>query len=80
MEGDKGAKELSRLEPPTGIKIHPFVPVGASNRDKRLLYPPLARLAVGPGTKATYCHGPKGCRDKWPETNICSVVVIITLI
>ena len=35
----------------------------------------LVRLAVGPGTKATYCPGPKGCRDKWPETKAYSVVV-----
>ena len=35
----------------------------------------LARLAVGPGTKATYCPGPKGCRDKWPGTKAYSVVV-----
>jgi len=42
----------------------PFVPVGDTNRDKRPLSPPLARLAVGPGTKATYCPGPKCCRDK----------------
>ena len=41
-----------------------FVPVGVSNRDKRPLSPLLARLAVGPGTKAIYCPGPKGCRDK----------------
>ena len=55
-----------------------FVPVGATNRDKRPPFCPgwclqqgqkapvplLARLAVGPGTKATYCPGPKGCRDK----------------
>ena len=34
--GTKGyAGLLSRLDPPTGIKGHPFVPVGASNRDKR---------------------------------------------
>ena len=26
---------LSRLEPPTGTKVPPFVPVGVSNRDKR---------------------------------------------
>ena len=45
-EGDKGAKEfcpgwslLSRLEPPTGIKGHPFVSVGASNWDKMPLSP-----------------------------------------
>ena len=42
----------------------PFVPVGDTNRDKRPMSPLLARLAVGPGTKATYCPGPKGCRDK----------------
>ena len=91
-EGDKGAKEfcpiwrhqpgqkrglLSRLVAPTGIKGHPFVPVGASNRDKRPLSPPLARLAVGPGTKAIYCPGPKGCRDKLPETKAYSVVVTL---
>ena len=68
---------MSQLDPPTGIKGHPFVPVGASNRDKRPLSPPLARLAVGPGTKATYCPGPKGCRDKWPETKAYSVVVTL---
>ena len=68
-----------------------FVPVGATNRDKRPPFcpgwwiqpgqkapvPPLARLAVGPGTKATYCPGPKGCRDKWPGTKACFVVVYI---
>ena len=68
----------------------PFVPVGAINRDKmppfcpgwclqpgqKAHVPPLARLAVGPGTKATYCPGPKGCRDKWPGTKACSVVVL----
>ena len=43
----------------------PFVPVGGTNQDKRPpLSPPLARLAVGPETKATYCPGPKGNRDK----------------
>ena len=46
-----------------------------SNRDKRPLSPPLARLAVGPGTKVTYCPGPKGYRDKWPGINACFVVV-----
>ena len=50
---------LSRVEPPTGTKGGPFIPVGASNRDKRSLSSPLARLAVGPGTKATFCPGPK---------------------
>ena len=67
----------------------PFVPVGDTNRDKRGSFcpgwwfqpgqkapvPPLARLAVGPGTKATYCPRPKGCRDKWPGTKDYSVVV-----
>ena len=69
----------------------PFVPVGDTNRDKRGSFCPgwwiqpgqkapvplLARLAVGPGTKATYCPGPKGCRDKWPGTKACSVVVLV---
>ena len=70
----------------------PFVPVGDTNRDKMGAFcpgwwiqpgqkalpptPPLTRLAVGPGTKATYCPGPKGCRDKWPGTKACSVVVL----
>ena len=58
-----------------GIRgLRSFVPVGATNRKglPRLVaptgtkgpYPPLARLAVGPGTKDTYCSGPKGTRDK----------------
>ena len=84
---------LSRLEAPTGAKGWPFIPVGGSNRDKRLsgpfvpvgasnrdkrpLSPPLARLAVGPGTKATYYPGPKGWRDKWPGTKAYSVVVTL---
>ena len=42
--------------------------------------PPLARLAVGPGTKATYCPGSKGCRDKWPGTKTYSVVVTPTFL
>ena len=59
--GTKGcAGLLSRLEPPTGTK-------GPC--------PPLAWLGVGPGTKATYCPGPKGCRDKWPGTNACFIDV-----
>ena len=53
----------------------PFVPVGVSNRDKRPMSPLLARLAVGPGTKVTYCPGPKGCQDKWPGTKAYFVVV-----
>ena len=59
-----------------------FVPVGDTNRDKRPLSPPapLARLAVGPGTKATYCPGPKGCRDKWSGTKVCFVVVLASRI
>ena len=62
--GTKGCVGLlSRLVPPTGIK-GPCRP-----------HPPLARLAVGPGTKATYCPGPKGYRDKWPGTKAYSVEV-----
>src|SRR6185312_10665314 len=67
----------------------PFVPVGATNQDKRPPFcpgwclqpgqkapvPPLAWLAIGPGTKATYCPGPNGCRDKWLGTKAYSVVV-----
>ena len=55
---------MSRLLSPTGTK-------GPC--------PPLARLAVGPGTKAIYCPGPKGCRDKWPGTKVCFVVVFGSL-
>ena len=64
--GDRGL--LSRLEAPTGIKGHPKGPC-----------PPPARLAVRPGTKTTYCPGPKGCRDKWPGTKAYSVVVFVLL-
>ena len=67
---------MSPLETPTRTKGGPFIPVGGSNWDKRPVSPPLARLAVGPGTKATYCPGPKGYRDKWPGTNACFVVVV----
>ena len=38
-------------------------------------YPPLARLAVGPGTKATFGPGSKDNRDKWLGSKACSVVV-----
>ena len=68
---------MSWLETPTGTKGGPFVLVGVTNLDKRPLSPPLARLAVGPGTKATYCPGPKGCRDKWPGIKACFVVVVV---
>ena len=81
---------LSRLVLPTGIKgVGPFVPGGATNRDKRgpfvrvggstrdkkALSPALARLAVGPGIKATFCPGSKGNRDKWPGRKAYFVVV-----
>ena len=56
-------------------RVGPFITDGATNRDKRPLPPPLARLAVGPGTKAIFCPGPKGSRDKWLGTKACSVVV-----
>ena len=48
-EGDKGAKEFC-----PGWRHQP-----GQKRDKRPLSPPLARLAIGSGTKATYCPGPK---------------------
>jgi len=63
------------VEPPTGTNGGPFVRVGGSTRDKKPLSPTLARLAVGPGTKATFYPGPKGNQDKWPETKAYSVVV-----
>ena len=78
--GIKGLGLLSRVEPPTGTKGRTFVRVGTSNRDKRPLPPPLARLAFGPGTEATYCPGPKDNRDKWPETKVYSVVVYVSRI
>ena len=52
-----------------------FVPVGGSTRDKKPLSPALARLAVGPGIKATFCPGPKGNRDKWSGRKAYFVVV-----
>jgi len=55
-----------------------FVPVGGSTRDKSPLSLPLAQLAVGLGTKTTFCPGPKGSQDKWPGTKTCSVVMIVT--
>ena len=63
------------MEPPTGTNGGPFVRVGGSTRDKKPLSPTLARLAVGPGTKATFYPGPKGNRDKWSGTKAYSVVV-----
>ena len=56
-------------------RVGPFVPGEASNQDKRPMSTPLARLAFGPETKVIYCPGPKGNRDKWPETKVYSVVV-----
>ena len=52
---------MSQVEPPTGTKGVPI--------------PPLARLAIGTGTKATFCPGAKVSRDKWLRTKTCSVVV-----
>ena len=65
-EGDKGAKE--------------FCPGWCLQPGQKAPVPPLARLAVGPGRKATYCPGPKGCRDKWPRTNACFVIVSVSQI
>ena len=53
----------------------PFCPGWNHQPGQKAPVPPLARLAVGPGTKATYCSGPKGCRDKWSGTKVYSVVV-----
>ena len=36
--GIKGLDLLSRVEPPTGTKGPPFVPVGVTNLDKRPLH------------------------------------------
>jgi len=67
---------LSRLETPTGTKVcADLLSLLVSPTVTKGPCPPLARLAVGPGTKATYCPEPKGCRDKWPETKTCSIVV-----
>jgi len=40
----------------------------------------LARLAVGPEIKATFCPRPKDNRDKWPERKAYSVVVNIIIV
>ena len=61
-------------------RVGPFVRVGGSTRDKKPLSPTLARLAVGPGTKATFYPGPKDNRDKWPRTKAYSVVVRVNMI
>ena len=54
---------LSRLESPTGIKGHPFVSVGASNRDKGLLSPPPSPgWPLDPGQKPPIVPGPKAAR------------------
>ena len=65
------------MEPPTGTNGGPFVRVGGSTRDKKPLSPTLARLAVGPGAKATFYPGPKGNRDKWPGTKTYFIVVVL---
>ena len=72
--GIKGLGLLSRVEPPTGTKGDLLSGLEPPTRTKGPC-PPLARLAFGPGTKATYCPRPKGCRDKWPGTKAYSVVV-----
>ena len=58
-EGDKGAKEFC-----PGWRHQPGQKGGL-----------LSRLVAPTETKATYCPGAKGCRDKWPETKACFVVV-----
>ena len=71
----RGQGVLSRLETPTGTKGGVFYPGWWLQPGQKAPVPPLAQLAVGPGTKAAYCPGPKGCRDKWPGIKACSVVV-----
>ena len=65
---------MSRLVTPTGTKGS-FYPGWCLQPGQKAHVPPLARLAVGPGIKATYCPGPKGYRDKWPGTKAYSVEV-----
>ena len=90
-DGDKGAKEFCpgwRHQPGQKGAFYPgwwlqpgqkaaraFCPSWCLQSGQKAPVPPLARLAVGPGTKVTYCPGPKGCRDKWCGTKIYSVVV-----
>ena len=57
-------------------KPQTFCPGWCLQPGQKAHVPPLARLAVGPGTKITYCPGPKGCQDKWPVTKACFVVVL----
>ena len=76
-EGDKGAKEFC-----PGWRHQPgqkgaFYPGWWLQPGQKAPAPLLARLAVGPGTKVTYCPGPKDSRDKWPGTKAYSVVVAL---
>ena len=93
-EGDKGrGKGIRRLQPGQKGAFYPgwwlqpgqkaaraFCPGWCLQPGQKALSPPLARLAVGPGTKATYCPGTKGCRDKWPGTKAYSLVVFFLYI
>ena len=76
-EGDKGPKALCPgwWFQPGQKATRAFCPGLIHQPGQKAPVPPLARLAIGPGTKATYCTGPKGCRDKWPGTKACFVVV-----
>jgi len=53
---------LSRLETPTGIKGGPFVPVGGSNRDKRLRGP---FVPVGVSNRDKRPLSPAGPASRW---------------
>ena len=67
------------------------VPVGATNRDEKILFcpgwwlqpgqkapdSPPAGLAVGPGIKTPFGPGSNGSRDKKSGTKVCCVVVTI---
>ena len=69
------AAEGVTMEVTNRDKRPPFCPGWYLQPGQKAPVPPLARLAIGLGTKATYCPGPKGNRDKWPGTKACSVVV-----
>jgi len=73
-KGIRGPRSFVPVGDTNRDKRGSFIPIGGSNRDKKP-FPPPARLAVGPRTKATYYPGPNGCRDKWSGIKTCFIVV-----